>query len=197
MLSEGLSDMPQPIHLFFDCHLSIAFFAGAMISPSHKVQVIPTQKKGGDYALWEPTTLDINDDLWEFHTIGEIDRKLILGISVTHPIQNHLQSYLETKGLSDLPQILVCPTGGIGPNAISDGNQAWQFGFQLAKQLREMLPYTCCTMHLFYAGPVALGYILGHTLRHITPFIQLYEHDFEGLRGKQRFYPSLCIPYKP
>ena len=29
MLNEGLSDVPQPIHIFFDCHLSIAFFGGA------------------------------------------------------------------------------------------------------------------------------------------------------------------------
>ena len=197
MLDECLSDFPQPIHLFFDCHLSIAFFAGAMISPKHEIQIIPAQKRGSNYVLWAPNAPDTNDDLWEFKIVGEIDRELLLGISVTHPIQNHLQSYLETEGLSDLPQILVCPTGGVGHNAISGGDQAWQLGFQLAGRLRKMLPDTCRTIHLFLAGPVALGYILGHTLRHITPLIQLYEHDFEGQNGEQRYYPSLRVPYQP
>lgn len=194
MLNEDLSDLTQPIHLFFDCHLSIAFFAGAMISPKHGVQIIPTQKRENDYVPWAPNKPNINDDLWEFEIVGQMDRELHLGISVTHPIQNHLKSYLETKGLSDLPQVLVCPTGGVGHNAISGGDQAWQLGFQLAGRLREMLPNTCRTIHLFFAGPVALGYILGHALRHITPSIQLYEHDFEGESGELRYYPSLRVP---
>ena len=196
LLNEGLSDLPQPIHFFFDCHLSIAFFAGSMISPKHRIQIIPTQKGGSDYMLWTQHASRTNDDPWDYKTVGEIDTELILGISVTHQIQNQLQSYLEAENLSDLPQVWVHPIGGVGPNAISGGDQAWQLGFQLAKQLREMLPNTCCKIHLFFAGPVALGYILGHTLRHITPVIQLYEYDFEGQSGKQRYYPSLRIPYQ-
>ena len=119
-----------------------------------------------------------------------------MGISVTHQIQTDLQSYLEVEGLSNLPQVLVCPTGGANPRAVCDGDHAWQLGYQLAKRLREMLPHTRHTIHLFFAGPVALGYIFGHTLRHITPQIQLYEHDYEGQRGGQRYYPSLRIPYQ-
>ena len=165
-----------------------------MISRKHRIQIIPTQKRGSDHALWTQNVSDTNDDLWQFKTVGEIDKELILGISVTHQIQTDLQPYLETENLNDLPQILVCPTGGADPRAVCDGEHAWQLGRQLAKRLREMLPHTCHKIHLFFAGPVALGYILGQTLRHITPLIQLYEHDFEGQRGRQRYYPSLRIP---
>ncbi|RKU11951.1 hypothetical protein C6502_06875 [Candidatus Poribacteria bacterium] len=196
ILNEDLSNLSQPIHIFFDCHLSIAFFAGHLISPKHRIQIIPTQKEGSNYVLWEPNKSDTNDDLWQFKTVGEIDKELILGISVTHQIQTHLQPYLEVEGLSNLPQVLVCPTGGACRNAVSGGEHAWQLGFQLADWLREMLPDTCHKIHLFFAGPVALGYIFGHTLRHITPQIQLYEHDYEGQRGGQRYYPSLRIPYQ-
>lgn len=196
MLNEGLSDLPQPIHLFFDCHLSIAFLAGHLISPKHRIEIIPTQKEGSNYAIWEPSKSNIKDDLWHLKIVGAVDRELILGISVTHQIQPHLQPYLEVEGLSNLPQVLVCPTGGACHNAVSGGDHAWQLGFQLADRLREMLPHTCHKIHLFFAGPVALGYILGQTLRHITPLIQLYEHDFEGWRGTQRYYPSLRIPYQ-
>lgn len=195
MLDEKLMDVPQPIHLFFDCHLSIAFFAGHLVSPKHRIQIIPTQKNRSDYTLWEQSTPDTDTDLWMFQTIGKIDEEVILEISVTHDIQKQLQSYLLTQGYSELPHIQVAPIGGVGSHAVSGGPHAWQLGYQLAEQLREKFPDTCQTVHLFFAGPVALAYILGHTLRHITPNIQLYEYDFEGQRGDRTYYPSLRIPY--
>ena len=91
------------------------------------------------------------------------------------------------RNLNDLPQILVCPMGGADPKAVCSGEHAWQLGHQLSKRLREMLPHTCHTIHLFFAGPVALGYILGHSLRRITRFIQLYEYDFDKQRDVPRF----------
>ena len=195
MLDEKLMDVPQPIHLFFDCHLSIAFFAGHLVSPKHRIQIIPTQMNGSDYTLWEQNGHNANTKLWEFQTVGEINEEVILEISVTHHIQKQVQSYLLTQGYSELPHIQVAPIGGVGSHAVSGGPHAWQLGYQLAEQLRERFPDTCQTVHLFFAGPVALAYILGHTLRHITPNIQLYEYDFDGQRGPRTYYPSLRIPY--
>ena len=196
MSDEKLMDVPQPIHLFFDCHLSIAFFAGHLVSPKHRIQIIPTQKKGSEYTLWEQSDPDTDTDLWMFQTVGKIDEEVALEISVTHDIQNQLRSYLSTQGYSELPQIRITPTDGVGPTAVIGGAHAWQLGYQLAEQLRERIPETCQTIHIFFAGPVALAYILGHTLRHITRHIQLYEYDFEGQRGPQTYYPSLRIPYQ-
>ena len=197
MLDEKLMDVPQPIHLFFDCHLSIAFFAGHLVSPKHRIQIIPTQKNGSDYTLWEQSAPDTDTNLWGFQTVGKIDEEVILEISVTHHIQKQLQSYLLTQGPSELPHIHVAPIGGVGSHAVSGGTHAWQLGNQLAEQLREMIPETCQTIHFFFAGPVALAYVLGHTLRHITPQIQfqLYEYDFEGQRGYRKYYPSLRIAH--
>lgn len=196
MLDPKLMDVPQPIHIFFDCHLSIAFLAGHLVSPKHRIQIIPTQKNGSHYTLWEQSAPDTNVDLWRFQTFGKIDEEVILEISVTHHIQKQMQVYLSAEGYSELPQIRVAPTGEIGPTAVSGGTHAWQLGYQLAEQLREILPETCQTVHLFFAGPVALAYVLGHTLRHIAPHIQLYEYDFEGQRGDRKYYPSLRIPYR-
>ena len=197
MLDPKLMDVPQPIHIFFDCHLSIAFFAGHLVSPKHRIQIIPTQKNGNHYTLWEQSAPDTNVDLWRFQTFGKIDEEVILEISVTHHIQKQMQVYLSAEGYSELPQIRVAPIGEIGPTAVSGGTHAWQLGYQLAEQLREILPETCQTVHLFFAGPVALAYVLGHTLRHIAPHIQLYEYDFEGQRGDRKYYPSLRLPYRP
>ncbi|MXV85002.1 SAVED domain-containing protein [Candidatus Poribacteria bacterium] len=195
MLDPKLMDVPQPIHIFFDCHLSIAFFAGHLVSPKHRIQIIPTQKNGSDYELWKQCEPDPDTNLWRFQTFGKIDEEVIVEISVTHCIQKQMQVYLSAEGYSELPQIRVAPTGEIGPTAVSGGTHAWQLGYQLAEQLREILPETCQTVHLFFAGPVALAYVFGHTLRYITPHIQLYEYDFEGQRGGRTYYPSLRITY--
>ena len=199
MLDEKLMDVQQPIHFFFDCHLSIAFFAGHLVSRKHRIQIIPTQKHGSDYTLWEQSAPNADTDLWMFQTVGKIDEEVILEISVTHNIQKQLQSYLSTQEYNEFPHIRVAPIGGIGFNSVSGGTHAWQLGYQLAEQLREMIPEPCQTIHLFFAGPVALAYVLGHTLRHITPQIQfqLYEYDFEGQRGYRKYYPSLRIAYQP
>ena len=197
MLDEKMMDVPQPIHLFFDCHLSIAFFVGHLVSRKHRIQIIPTQMNGSDYMLWEQTPPDTDSNLWMFQTVGKIDEEVILEISVTHHIQKQLQSYLSTQEYSELPRIQVAPIGGVGSHAISGGTHAWHLGYQLAEQLRERIPETCRTVHLFFAGPVALAYILGHTLCHITPHIQLYEYDIEGQRGERKYYPSLSIAYQP
>ena len=195
MSSENLDNMPRPIHISFDCHLSIAFLVGSVNSPKHRVRIIPTQK--GE--LWERNAIDTDTSLWDLQTVGEIGEEWILGISVTHQVEKEMEPYLEVQGLSDLPRVLARPTGGIGPKAISDGNHAWQLGYQLEKRLDEMLPYTCSKIHLFFAGPVALGYILGHTLRNLMPIIQMYEFDieFERQQRGQRYYPSLRPSYQP
>ena len=193
MSSENLDNMSRPIHISFDCHLSIACLAGSMISRRHRVQVIPTQKE----ELWKCDEINTDTTLWDLQVVGEIGEELVLAISVTHKIQKHMEPYLEVNSLSNLSQISVSPTRGFGLNAVSDGNHAWQLGHQLAEQLREILPITCRKIHLFFAVPAALAYILGHTLCHIVPVIQLYEHDFEGLRYKDRYYPSLQVPYQP
>ena len=197
MSDEKLMEVPQPIHLFFDCHLSIAFFAGYLVSPKHRIQIIPTQTKESDYTPWEQSVPDTNAALWRFQNVGKVNEEVILEISVTHHIQKQVQSYLSTQGNSELPQIRGAPIGGVGSTAVSGGTHAWQLGYQLAEQLRERIPETCQTIHIFFAGPVALAYILGYTLRHITRHIQLYEYDFEGQRGPQTYYPSLRIPYQP
>ena len=195
MSNENLSNVSQPIHIFFDCHLSIAFLAGSVISSKHRVQVIPTQKE----EVWEQNAINTDTSLWDLQTVGEIGDEWVLGISVTHQVQKEMEPYLEIQGLSDLPRILACPIEGIGPKAISSGNHAWQLGYQLAKCLDERLPHTCCKIHLFFAGPVALGYILGHTLRNLRSIIQMYEFDidFERQHRGQRYYPSLRPSYQP
>ena len=194
--STNVKNLPQPIHLFFDCHLSIAFFVGHLLDPKYGIRVIPAQKtRTSGYEFWREPVVS-KKKLWQFKKQGKIDKEVIIGISVTNPIANHLINYVKTAKLKKLPIILFQPTHGVGPKAIIDGIHAWQLGFNLQTLLRNIIPSSCQKIHFFYSGPVALAYILGNTLRFIANSVQLYEHDFEGTLRKDRYYPSIKLPMK-
>lgn len=193
LFDEPLLQRSYPILLFFDCHLSIAFIAGNLISPKHRIEIIPTQMDGYKYSPWSKTPPDFSNPVWEHEIKGEITAEVVLVISVTHKVDSQVQSYLESELVCGLPIITVQPNGGPGPYAVTDGEHAWNLGFQLADFLSSILPRQCCKLHLYYAGPVALSYIFGHTLRNLTQEIQLYEYDLEGQMGKQSYSPSIRI----
>ena len=191
--SSQLQNLPQPLHLFFDCHLSIAFFVGSLISPKFRISIIPGQiKRSSDFEFWDPPNNHITERLWDIKSLGEIKDEVIMGILHINPIENHFQPFLESVELNNLPQILVRPVEGFGQTVIRDGNHAWHLGYELRDLLRKTIPDTCKKIHLFFSGPVALAYILGNNLQHTAKQIQLYEHDFEGVTDL-RYYPSILI----
>ena len=55
------------------------------------------------------------------------------------------------------------------------------------------LPKACQRVHLFYAGPAALAFILGSNSGGL-PSLQLYEHDFDGMIVDDHYYPTLTLP---
>ncbi|MFX0200556.1 MAG: SAVED domain-containing protein, partial [Candidatus Hodarchaeota archaeon] len=194
--SDSVRSLPPPIHLFFDCHLSIAFLAGNLLNPKFGIQVIPAQKtRTSGYEFW-PESRSSRSGLWHSKIVGTFNTEAVAAISVTNPIENHLLPFLQEAGLNHLPRVELHPVGGIGPRAVADGEHAWQLGFELQTLLRSHLPATCHTIHLFFSAPAALAYIFGNTLRHVTNTIKLYEHDFERSRGELAYYGSLQLPIK-
>ncbi len=188
-----LRNLPQPLYLFFDCHLSIAFFVGSLISPKFRINIIPAQiKRGSDFEFWNSPNDHITEQLWDIKSPGKIKDEVVIGISVSNPIENHLRPFLKAVKLNRLPQILASPVEGFGQTVIRDGNHAWYLGNELRGVLREIIPDTCKKIHLFFSGPVALAYILGNSLQHTAKQIQLYEYDFEG-KTYLRYYPSILI----
>ncbi len=191
--SGKVANLPQPIRLFFDCHLSIAFLTGFLIDPKYGIQMIPVQKSmATGYDEW-PMPKSQKNGLWEMAVSRKIENEVIVGISVTHSVTNHLLPYLRTQDMDAFTFIELQPIGGIGPLAIRGGEHAWQLGFELRSMLSNVLHSDCTKLHLIYAGPVAFAYIIGNAIRYITNTIQLYEHDFEGTTSF-RYYPSIQLP---
>lgn len=194
-LGGDVAKLPAPVHVYFDCHLSIAFAAGHLLDPKLGLHAIPTQRnpKTGTYDLWaEPQTQEA--DAWEHVQHGTVGDELVLALSVTHPIDQHLASSLDALGLGKIARLELRPRGGSGHAAVASGELAWHLAYDLATFLRRELPATARKLHVFLAGPVALAYILGNTLRSVTPELQLYEHDFEGTDGAQRYRCALSLP---
>lgn len=191
--SNDVTELYQPINLFFDCHLSIAFFAGTVCNRKYGLQIVPAQKTPAvGYEFWEEPRIS-KRGLWNVSTCGEIKDEVIIAISVTNPVECHLNPFLKANGLDILPRIDFQPSNGAHQNAVSGGEHAWHLGFELQEILRKILPATCQTIHVFFSCPAALAYIFGNNLRCITKNIQLYEHDYEGNKFELRYYPSIKI----
>lgn len=193
---ESLKGLPQPIHLFFDCHLTIAFYTGQLINPKYGVQIVPMQKSIiTGYESWDIPKHSPETDLWKIDISGNIVTEAVVAISVTNPIEQHLSAYLEYSDIKEIPTIYLSPLRGIGQNVISDGTYAWHLGFELKRVLRNIMPSTCEKIHLFFSAPAALSYIFGNTLQYIAKKLQLYEHDYEGLTDGVKYYKSIEISF--
>ncbi len=196
--SDAFRALPQPVHVFFDCHLSIAFLMGHLLDPKYSVQPIPAQKsRQSGYELWGEPTVCSPGPAWNVARSGsDTACEAVIGISVTNPVGKHLDYFLGTAGLDSALRIDFIPFNGVGPRAVVDGAAAWSMGYEVQKVLRGVLPASCSKVHIFFAGPAALSYILGNALRYIAPSVQLYEHDFQGGTVEKRYYSSICLNAK-
>ena len=196
LFSEKVTALPRPLHLFFDCHLSIAFLAGNLADPKFGMRIVPAQKPTDmGYELWERPAGSPAGDLWTCVPYGRVGEEAIVGVSVAHRIDQHLDAYLDaTAELKPLPRLLFAPKAGVGRTSVRSGAEAWQLGESLGIYLRETLPARCRRVHLFFSVPAAMAFILGDCLRDVVPEIQLYEHDFEGRTIEHRYYPSVKLP---
>lgn len=193
----GLSALEQPIRVYFDCHLSIAFAMGHLLDPKAGLTLVPAQRnrRTGGYDVWvEPESYET--DVWNHQLRGSPTNEVVLAVSITHSVDQHLAPSLSALKLDALARLDVCPKGGHGPAAIAGGTIAWHLASDLQRLLRRTLAPTVRKLHVFFAGPVAMAYLLGQALRGVVPEFQLYEHDFEGTNHPHRYGCSLCLPLK-
>ena len=229
-INGRMSGLPQPVRLFFCCHLSIAFAIGHLLDPKSGVQVIPAQLSPfSGYDLWPVPKDRSGAQAWDWEVVspakqmcggiasqtevsaaatargrrivlaadsarGKIAEEVVVAVSVTHPLEQHLLPSLAALGLDHMPRLSLKPKTGLGAGAVKGADHAWQLGDDLQRIVRTVVAADCRVLHVFMAVPVALAFILGSALRHVTPSIQLYEHDFEGRRGSVRYEPSVLLP---
>lgn len=198
LFSSTVENLSRPLCLFFDCHLSIAFLAGALSDLKKGMDIIPAQKiPVTGYELWTRPAGSPKDFLWNCQPSDQEVREgkeVVIGVSVSQPINKYLDGYLESGvSLLDAPKYVFKPSSGVGRTSIANGEEAWHLSENLAILLRETLPSRCRKLHVFLAVPAAMAFMLGDTFRGIAPEIQLYEYDFEGTQGETRYKPSINV----
>lgn len=193
LLSE-VTQLKQPIHFFFDCHLTICFLVGYLLNPKYGIQIIPVQKSNSTgYELWPIKGTQIESN-WNYDLSKEIADEVILCISLTSDIKLHFENYYKNSSIADIPVIYLSPQAGLGPLAIHDGAHAWALSLNLRNMLEKLLPAQCNKFHLFISAPAAFSYILGNTIGYKLSNINLYEYDFEGKKYQNRYKFSFKLP---
>jgi hypothetical protein len=123
-----------------DCHSSIAFGVGYIIGTKSGFNVAPIQKSISGKAIWKISNpQQVSPNLWSFSNvkIKDEDGDVALVLSITHAIANDVQDYI-THCLPDISRIIIChPESGVGSNAISDGEHAYNLVIQLVHWLRQ------------------------------------------------------------
>ena len=200
-LSENtLGSLIQPIEVFFDCHLSIAFAAGSLLNPKSGLQLVPVQKTlGRGFEAWECPPSISGDASWIVDRAYEgqhaEEAEVVVMVSVTHEVDREAEAYLTSAGLDSLPRLRVRPSDAIGPLAVRDAAHGWSLAMTIAPAVRAHLPRRCRRIHLFYSGPAALAFLIAANSGGLPP-IQVYEHDFEGMTIADHYYPTLELPLR-
>ena len=192
-LNNSIHGLPQPIYLYFDCHLSICFLLGYLVNPKFGIQIIPVQKNPRTgYDIWKMP--DKHEKLeWKHELSKEIGQELVLCISISNNIKSGFQYFNKNSNLKELPILYLEPKIGIGQNIINEEN-AWNLGYSLRNLLDNIIPVECSKFHLFFSVPAAFAYILGNTIGYKYKNFQIYEYDFEGDNYPAKYYPSIILP---
>lgn len=175
----------QNYQIKLECHISIAFSLGQLLSSKRGFNVVPIQKPryGTNLpAVWdgEATAYDYQDP--KFHHIAKdrhySDSVLILGI--TQNITDDVMDYIEKTGLNVGRIIEYIRFTDDKYNFIQDGKHATQvvdtIYYELAR--RETIERKA-RLHIFSAAPTGLMFYLGQKSQGIGK-CTLYEFDFEG-----------------
>jgi hypothetical protein len=189
-----IKNLSKPIHIYFDCHLSVSFLIGYLINPKYGIPVVPIHKnyKTG-YDLWEIPSTSTNYN-WLHELSNNIYNEVILCVSISNNAKSHLEKYHKNSNISHLPILHVSPEEGISPNLLRNGEHAWNLAYSLRNLLNTILPASCSKFHLFISSPTAFSYILGNVIGYELKNVQLYEHDFDGIKYENKYYPSFSLP---
>ncbi len=136
------------------------------------------------------------DNLWtqKLESIGNGD-DLAIAVSVTHPIQKDVRSFLDASDTKVGHLLTLEPVNGAGAKAVKDGPHAWQLAEQFQRIVQTNVQDTGATsVHIFMTAPVALAFLMGQLSRVFGPYT-LYEWDFNRQRIKGGgYFPSISIP---
>jgi hypothetical protein len=174
-----IDTLPKPVQLALDTHLSIGWYAGALLDAKAGIPILLRQKGYGTVTLWDTIAPKAEpQDGWQFSKENLSDAgELALAISVTHDVAAEAREVAVASGMGTFVHARLSTPGG---TAIKSGGHAVWLADELASAVRENVrEQKAARVHVFPACPVAFAFLLGQRSAALGP-VTVYEYDFGG-----------------
>ena len=172
-----IDQLPKPVQVALDTHLSIGWFAGTLLDAKAGIPILLRQKGYGTVALWDTDAPKARSgDGWQIATerLGETT-DLALAISITHDVAAEARAFAVSAGMGSFVHARLSTPGGA---AIKDGGHAVWLADELVSAVREIVrDKKAPRVHIFPACPVAFAFLLGQRSAALGP-VTMYEYGF-------------------
>ena len=188
----ALADLPQPLLLALQTHLSIGWYLGTLLNPKRGFNVNVSQRTNAGEIVWDLARAQPpNDDRGWLLTEEPLNlgQDLALVVSVTHDARLDAKRAIDTLALP-IGRLAHAGLQQPGPDAVVDGGHARWLADALAMQVRELVVADSPRrLHVFAACPVGLMLLLGQRADAWCP-TTVYEFAFED--GSRSYYPGMA-----
>jgi hypothetical protein len=188
----ALADLPQPLVLALQTHLSIGWYLGTLLNPKRGFNVNVSQRTNAGEIVWDlaraqPPNADRGWLLTEEHL--NLGQDLALVVSVTHDARVDAKRAIDNLALP-IGRLAHASLQQPGPDAVVDGGHARWLADALARQVRELVVADSPRrLHVFAACPVGLMLLLGQRADSWGP-TTVYEFAFED--GSRSYFPGMA-----
>lgn len=182
-------------HVLLECHLSLAFAAGYFLDRKSGVEAYPIQKGYGP-RVWMPSGNPPRKEWgWNIEStvVDSSSKDLAVAISITRPVEKDVVRFLEANRLAVRAILHATLPAGDGSSSVEGADHANFLADRLVQAIRAARGDGATGYaHIFPAAPGGFMFFLGQQRSALGP-TKLYEHDFEGERGRT-YSPSIALP---
>ena len=181
---DSINELPNPIQLTLDTHLSIGWYVGTLLDAKAGMPVLLRQKSLDGVELWDTSVSTPEaDQMWQISTeVIERGTDVAIAISVTHDISLDVSGAMHALALP-VGFLFHARLQEIGAKAIRSGPHACALATDLATNLRDMVrEHKAKRTHVFASCPISFAFLLGQRSA-ACGAMTFYEHDFGGTSG--------------
>ncbi len=177
-------------HLFLETHLSIAFACGWILNRKTGIRAYPFQKGRDGRVLWKPSVspAPLDYSRWKIteHLRDSGGDSIALTVSISYPVEEDADQYIEENQLRITRVISVSPVSGPEYGVLTGADEAVRLAEKVQSVAVTALKQArgARNVHIFASAPVSFMFFLGQLGPALTP-IQLYEYglDVDETRG--------------
>ena len=180
LATAAVENLPPPVHLALDAHLSIAWYAGSRFNTKSGIPLVLRQRtKNRPIQLWDVSAGHRPEGApeWvvEYEKLGD-GPDLAVVVSVTHDALEDARRTI--AGLVSVGALMHLRLPAGGPASIVDGGHARWLADGLVRVVQvEVARLRPSRVHIFPAAPVSLMFLVGQDAAALGP-TTVYEFDF-------------------